>query len=231
MRSKILTSRSEGFSLVELTIAMTITLVVMGIASTMLANAFHARARENQKSDALADAQRALNIISREIANAGFNLSSNGIIDADSGITSIRIRSNLNKFDTNANADSRNNVRDPGEDIKYSITEAENTTYLARYDEYANTVPEQKTVLANRIDSFNIHYFDQRVTYTANTGDTDISNKSVPEVAPSAAKYIVIALSVTLNQVGTEGEPGFQRAFRTLLVSDITLRNSDLSVY
>lgn len=232
MRSQIVSKRSEGFSLLELIVAMTITLIVMSMASTLIAQGFNMRTRENQKSDALADTQRALNILSREIANAGFNLDTNGIVDADSNATSIRVRSNLNKFDFNALDESRNNVQDPGEDIKYFINEVEDTTYLARWDEYAATEKKQKTVLANRIDSFNIHYFDQRVTYTANAEDTDISNPSVAEVAtPSLAKYVVIAVSVTLDEVGTPGAPGYHPTYRVLLVSDVALRNYDLTTY
>ena len=232
MRVQILKSRSGGFSLLELLIAMTLTLVIMGVASTLIASAFHIRDRENQKSDALADTQRALNIMSREIANAGFNLNTNGIVADDSGNSAIRVRANLNKFDITADAASRNNVQDPGEDIRYFISAAETTTYLARYDPYATSAPEQKTVLANRIDSLNIHYFDQRVSYTANPGDSDITNPSVPEVAsPSAARYIVIAIAVNLDQVGTPGSPGYQPPSRVLLVSDVSLRNNALSIY
>lgn len=235
MRSQIQTSRSDGFSLIELVIAMAITLSIVTAASTLLARGFKVRARENQKSDALADVQRALSIMSREIASAGFNIDvdsgATSIIDADSSASSIRFCSNLNKFDTTATAASRNNVQDPGEDVLYFISVADNTTYLARYDRYAATAATEKTVLANRIDSFNIHYFDQRVTYTANVGDPDITNPSAAEVSPSAATYIVIALAVTLDQVGTPGAPGYQPAFRVLLVSDVALRNHDLSTY
>ncbi len=53
-----------------------------------------------------------------------------------------------------------------GEDITYFINEADNTKYLARHDVFGNG----STVLANRIDSMNIHYFDQKVTYTAAAG-------------------------------------------------------------
>ena len=73
-----------GFSLFELIIAMTLTVVVMGIASTLLAQCLNVRTRANENVDALADAQRALNIMSREIADAGFNLSDNGLVAADS---------------------------------------------------------------------------------------------------------------------------------------------------
>ncbi|HEY0724633.1 MAG TPA: prepilin-type N-terminal cleavage/methylation domain-containing protein, partial [Pyrinomonadaceae bacterium] len=89
---------TSGFSLVELLIAMAITMALMTAASTLLANALRVRARENQKSDALADVQRALNIMSREIANSGFNLSNNGIVVADSSRNKLRIRANLNRF-------------------------------------------------------------------------------------------------------------------------------------
>ncbi|HEY5444379.1 MAG TPA: prepilin-type N-terminal cleavage/methylation domain-containing protein, partial [Pyrinomonadaceae bacterium] len=62
----------QGFSLIELIIAMTVTIVIAGIASSLLAQSFRLRAREDIRSDAVADAQRALNIVSREIANSGF---------------------------------------------------------------------------------------------------------------------------------------------------------------
>ena len=65
---------------------MAITMTLMTAAATLLANALRVRSRENQKSDALADTQRALNIMSREIANSGFDMTNNGIVDADSGL-------------------------------------------------------------------------------------------------------------------------------------------------
>jgi len=53
-----------GFSLLELLIAMAITMALMTAATTLLANALRVRSRENQKSDALADTQRALTSMS-----------------------------------------------------------------------------------------------------------------------------------------------------------------------
>jgi len=230
-------SGSDGFSLLELIIAMTITMAIMVMASTLIASAFRVRTRENQKSDALADVQRGLNIMSREIANAGFNLNTNGIVAADSNATSIRIRSNLNKFDTRFSLDARNGIglglllgEDAGEDVKYFRNFAAGTEYLARWDEYTANA-NKGTVLANRIDSLQIHYFGQAVTYTAAQEATDISGPSSAEVAPDAAKYVVIALSVTLDAVGTPGSPGFQPQRHVLLVSDVTLRNASLPTY
>ena len=218
-----------GFSLLELLIAMVITLALMTAATTLLAQALRVRSRENQKSDALADTQRALNIMSREIANTGFNLTNNGIVAADSNANRLRIRSNLNRYDYDASvtATSRSSVMDAGEDVTYFLNEADNTKYLARHDPYGNG----STVLANRIDSMNIHYFDQKVTYTAPAGGADISGASAAEVTPGNAKYIVIAVSVTLDAVGQPGSPGYQPPYSVLLCSDVDLRNTDLWIY
>jgi prepilin-type N-terminal cleavage/methylation domain-containing protein len=223
------TKANGGFSLLELLIAMVITMAMMTAATTLLANALRVRSRENQKSDALADTQRALNIMSREIANTGFNMMNNGIVAADSGLNAIRIRSNLNRYDFGVTVDaaSRLNVMTSGEDITYFINEADNTKYLARHDRFGNG----STVLANRIDSMNIHYFDQKVTYTTPAGGTDISAASAAEVAAGNAKYIVIAISVTLDAVGTPGSPGYQPPYSVLLCSDVALRNTDLWSY
>jgi type II secretory pathway pseudopilin PulG len=222
---------SGGFSLIELLIAMTITMALMIGATTLLANALRVRSRENQKSDALADVQRALNIMSREIANSGFNLSNNGIVVSDSDRNRLRIRANLNRFmtdDATLTDTQRETAQDALEDITYFLNEADQTKYLARHDLYGTG----STVLANRIDSMNIYYFDQKVTYTAAPGDDEITNVSAAEVTDkSTAKYIVIAVSVTLDQVGTPGSPGYQPPYSVLLCSDVALRNHDLWSY
>jgi hypothetical protein len=208
---------------------MVITMALMTAASSLLANALRVRSRENQKSDALADTQRALNIMSREIANTGFNMTGNGIVAADSGINKIRIRSNLNRYDYDPSVTdaSRANIQDSGEDITYFLNSADNTMYLARHDQYGTG----STVLANRIDGMSIHYFDQKVTYVAPPGGSDISGASAAEVSPSSAKYIVIAVSVTLDAVGQPGSTGYQPPYSVLLCSDVTLRNTDLWSY
>jgi Tfp pilus assembly protein PilW len=216
-----------GFSLVELLIAMTATLVMLGIATTALTTGYRIRDREESVTDAAADAQRALNIMSREIANAGFNLTTNGIVPGDSSSTSIRVRSNLNKYDTTASDPSRNGVIDPGEDIKYFVNTANNTDYLVRHD--VNASGNKTTVLANRVDQIRIHYFSQKVTYT--TADCDISGVSSGEVNPSAATYVVIAVCVRIPASGSPSTAGYQPASNVLLVSDVTLRNSLLTNY
>src|SRR5215216_5815652 len=88
-----------GFSLIELMVALGVTLVIMAIASQMLAMSMAVRTRENQRSEAIADVQRALQTMTREISNAGLGLGGqNGLVDGDSGSLALRVRSNLNAF-------------------------------------------------------------------------------------------------------------------------------------
>lgn len=139
--------REAGFSLLELLIAMTITLLMMTAASTLLTSSVGTRARENRRSDALADAQRALNIMSREIANSGFGLSNNGIVATDATATKIRIRANVNN--TNAT------INDQDEDVTY-IYQAAPVASIVRFDKTTGV----STVLANNIRSFTLTYKD-----------------------------------------------------------------------
>lgn len=225
-------SKAAGFSLIELVIAMAITLTVMGIATTLIARSLKVRTRENKRTDALADAQRALNLMTREISNAGFRMKTNGIVWQDSNDdNSIRILANLNKY----TGETDNGVTEPGEDVKFFL--ADNTQYLVRYDRNRPAGDLlQKTVLANRIYSLNVFYFDKRVNYTTGTCDTPvtITTAGVSKLTNAniaKAKYIVLALCVDLPAEGTPGSPGYQPAAQTLLVSDVALRNADTLGY
>src|SRR5438034_1582358 len=127
--------RQSGFSLLELIIAMSLTLVILTIAFTLLASSFQISKRENQRSAAIADAQRALNLMSREVANAGYGLTSNGIVTGgDSGPSQIRVRSDLNLSGTTAETD---------EEVKYVLINDANGSFIARM----NLQPIQTTGL------------------------------------------------------------------------------------
>ncbi len=234
-----------GFSLVELMIAMVVTLAMMTMASRALMECFNVRSRQDARSDTLADVQRALNIISREVASAGYGLTNgnNGIVgcnagNCDSNATSIRVRSNLNRFDstpTDATTSQDN------EDVKFFLNDSANTRYLVRYN--ANGTGVKATVLANRITALQFHYFDRRVSYTTLgynpttpnasliTNVRDSTGAAQAEVAPNLAKYVVIAVVVRLPAVGTSGSPGYHPATDEMLVSDVALRNNDLDNY
>jgi prepilin-type N-terminal cleavage/methylation domain-containing protein len=229
-------STQFGFSLLELIIAMTVTLVIVMIATTLLASSFKVRNRENQRSSAIADAQRALNIMSREIANAGYGLSTNGIVAGDSGLNQIRVRS-----DSAPGPDGKpgnGQIFEPGEDVKYVLVNDANGSFIVRMD----LQPTQTTgLIANRIDGLRIHYYDKKVTYSIGNcqiGNCDITNVKNSDLAPqgevvalNTAKYIVLVLSVTLPAVGAPGSAGYQPASATQLVSTVTLRNATLGSY
>ena len=225
MRDILLTSREEkgarapspgktasdeaGFSLIELIIAMGIVLVMMVGASQLLMKSLGTRTRENQKSDALADAQRALNIMSREIGNSGFGLDYNGIVATDCHPTTtgdpvtaqIRIRANINNTDaTTGQAD---------EDITF-VYQGSPAMAIVRYDKNTNT----STVLANRIDAM-------QITYVSAAGAQ--STLATPSVVANA---VSVRITIQVNLQQTVGQPASQ----VLLTSEIALRNAPASV-
>jgi type II secretory pathway pseudopilin PulG len=230
-----------GFSLLELIIAMVVTLTILGLCSTLLARSFNVRSREDRKSDAIADVQRALNIMTREISNSGLKLpsgltyvSSNGVVTNDSDSQSIRIASNLNGMPDSANGYSEDaDVTDMDEDLKFLMYVDANLgqRYIVRYEKNGTNTT---TVLANRIDSLVFRYYDEKVTYdtTVVNGVCDITNvknaagTTEPEVAPGSAKFVVIAVGVTLPAIGAAGSDGYQPPAQVQLTSDVVLRNS-----
>src|ERR1044072_82208 len=235
-------SNNAGFSLFELIIAMAITLTILGLSSTLLAGGFYARAREDRKSDGIADVQRAMNIMTREISNAGMKLpsglgavASNGIVTNDSDNQSIRIVSNLNGMPDSANGYYEDpDVEDADEDLKFLmyVDSDIGQRYIVRYEKNGSN---QTTVLANRIDSLVFRYYDEKVTYSTtvdSAGVCDITNvknaagNSKSEVSRALAQFIVIAVGVTLPSVGCVGATCYQPTSRVQLTSDVVLRNS-----
>jgi type II secretory pathway pseudopilin PulG len=215
----------SGFSLVELMIAMTVTLAITAISTTLISGSFKTRTRENQKSDALSDAQRALYVMSRELANSGFGLTGNGIVAADSTSNSIRVRANLNAFEGQSSSSS---VTDSDEDVKYLLYSSGGNSYIIRLDVQTGA---RTTILANRVDSLAIRYYADRIDYTQGNCDITPTGGAVEVTDKTAAKFVVIALCVQLPAVGTPGSTGYQPTSRVQLVSDVTLRNADLFNY
>ena len=220
----------SGFSLIELVIAMSVTIVIATIASTLVAQSFRMRTREDARSDAIADAQRALNIVTREIANSGFGLMDNGIVPGDSGPASIRIRANLNAYTrdaANQPVAGSEGILDRDEDIKYMMynDDAANRHYLVRYDAYiAKTVGQREatTVLANRLDGFELKYYDSAAT------ELDVA--TTPDLLKTAWK-VRLTVGVVLPAVGAPESPGYQPETTINLVSDVVLRNASQITY
>lgn len=199
---------ADGFSLLELIIAMTVLLIMMAGASQLLMSSLNTRTRENQKTDALSDAQRALNIMSREIGNSGFGLNFNGIVADDCHPTiatdpitaQIRVRANTNNIDSK--------ISQPDEDITF-VYQGAPTFAIVRYDDVTKT----RTVLANRIDAMQITYIDAA---------GNLSTLATPSAVLNAVRVritIQVNLQTTVNQAAANVP-------KVLLTSDIALRNA-----
>lgn len=205
-------SKDCGFSLLELLIAMTISLVILGVASTLLATSFNVRSREQSRTDSIADVQRALNIMSRELANGGFGFdpATNGLVVGDCDASTIRVISNLNKYSSGSST-----IESSAEDVKYLVDSTDGQNYLVRHDRFS-TGGSQSTVLANRIDTLAIEYFGPN--------NTALAVGATPSLVTDAVA-VRITVMVNLLQVGSPGSPGFQPASTIQLTSDVTLRN------
>jgi type II secretory pathway pseudopilin PulG len=203
---------APGFSLLELIVAMTITISVMAAAATLLATSFKIRSREDSRTDAIADVQRAMNVMSREIAIGGFGFDtvSNGLVAADCTASTLRVRSNLNRYV--ATDGTQYTISSAAEDIKYLVNTNANKKYLVRYDQFAVGAADA-TVLANRVDSLAFTYMDGSGTALAD--QTDVAS----------AAMVRITVSVDLPEVGTKGVAGFQPKTTIDLTSDVALRN------
>lgn len=200
---------ASGFSLMELTIAMAILLIMMAGASRLLMSSLGSRTRENQKSDALADAQRALNIMSREISNSGFGLDFNGLVatdchpnsNSDATKAQIRFRSNVNNTDTT--------TLQADEDITYAFQGAP-VSAIVRYDKNTNT----RTILADQISALEIAY----------VSDAGVTSTLATAAAVSTAVRVRITVKVDLQPMA--GQPSSQVS----LISDIALRNAPVVI-
>jgi prepilin-type N-terminal cleavage/methylation domain-containing protein len=213
-------SGEAGFSLIELMVALGVTLVIMVIASRLLAMSMAVRTRENQRSEAVADVQRALQAMTREISNAGLGMGNNGLVAADSDGLAIRVRTNLNAFcqvvTTGVTPDCDSDTADAGEDIVFALINNVDSagvlqTLITRQDvNSSNTI----SPLANRVDSLNFKYYTSAGAETANA---------------SLAQSVKVTVTVTLPAVGTFGQAGYQPASQMEVESRAVLRNLLLS--
>lgn len=190
----------QGFSLVELILAMTIMLTLLGLITTLFAGALSTRERESSKTDALTSAQAALNVISREIGNSGYGLDTNGIVVADSTSTKVRFRANIDNTDSV--------IVSPEEDITYYFDNA--TDSIVRYD--PNDTPNT-SVVVNRISNVKFQYFDYAGSSSTATETTNPTSNT---------GRVRITVTVQLEEV--RGQPKGQKV---VFVTDVTLRNSN----
>lgn len=209
MQTKATRSRAAGFSLIELMLAMAVTLVIMVVAGRLLAMSLNVRTRENQRTEAIADVQRSLQAMTRDISNAGLGLTTNGLIDDDPTETvygELRIRSNLDAF-----SEATPDTTDSDEDVVYALINDATVTPPQRLITRQDVNTGQISQLANRIDALQFEFLNADGSAASSVG---------------AAVKVRITVTVSLPQVGTAGAPGYQPPTRMQLRSEATLRNS-----
>ncbi len=191
---------AAGFSLLELVIAMSITLTLMAAAGMVFRQSLSTRERETRRTAAIVAAQSTLNLLSRELANSGYGLTDNGIVFADSDAEKIHFRSNIQ------NADALTD--DPGEDLMY-YHDADSKSVI-RYDPNSPSGTPKTSTVINKAEKFSLQYWDY--------------NGSTPTpVSTPSDKTARITISVTVELEPVQGQPSNQVITYT---SDVTLRNS-----
>lgn len=222
------TNKEAGFSIIELLVAMAVMILITGTATTLLTSAFRVRAREDQRSEGTSDARRALNIISREVANAGYQLPvgltyatpagsqsvpANGLIPEDCNAQAITFVTNLNAQGAFSTGGSSNvQIAGADEAVKFQFVIDGDSRFLVRRD----LITGESLVLANRIDGVQFSFLNAAGNVVADIAQTTRIN---------------IRLQVTLNPVGSPGSSGYQAASQVTLSSDVTLRNARLDTF
>lgn len=196
---KFARKNNAGFSLLELVIAMTITLALMAMAGAIFSHSVGTREAETQRTQAIVAAQNALNLISREVANSGYGLTDNGIVTADSDNQKLHFRSNIKNTDSATSG--------AGEDLTYFLDASSKA--IVRYDRFAN--PQTSTVI-DRVENLSFQYWDY----------SSVAGNATPNNVPSA-NTARIRVSITVKLEPLTGQPSGQEITYT---SDVTLRNS-----
>jgi prepilin-type N-terminal cleavage/methylation domain-containing protein len=206
----------SGFSLIELMVAMTVMLIMMGVASSLFSKSLSTRLRESRTTDALTSAYAALNVMSREIGNGGFGLlnpatglASNGIVLADSTAQQIHIRSNFTNITPYTDPNAPGQTDDPGEDVTYYFESS--TRSIVRYDPHSSPTT---SVVVNKISNVTFEYFDY-----ATSVSTGVSTLGTPTASTGR---IVITVTVDLDPV--VGQPNPQAI---TFSSEVNMRNSN----
>lgn len=194
----------QGLSILELLLAMTLIIVVVGLLGSLFARSVSTRQRESSRTDALTAAQAALNVISREIANSGYGLVDNGIVAGDSTLKQLHFRSNV----VNDNIV----LTDPGEDITYYFDPG--TQSILRHDANGGGIGvPQTSIIVNRISDLNFQYF----SYVA---DNPIGVQTNPPNFDTGR--VRVNVRVLMENVAGQVNPQ-----DVTLISDVTLRNAD----
>ena len=216
------TNPQAGFSLMELLVAMCVMVFITGAATSLLVGAFSVRTREDERTEAIGDVRRSLNILSRELANSGYQLPQglsytsslgvnavppNGLLPADCNDTSITFVANLNGNSGNKD------VNGADEALAYQFVQNGDDGALVR--RALNGGASQ--TLANNIDGVQFDYLAADGTDTS----TNVSR----------AVRVRITVWAELNPVGQPGTTSYQPPSQVRLASEVDLRNVTLGTF
>ena len=199
-------SDERGFSLIEMIIAMVITLIILGVAVGTFSSALTSRQFQAGRTDGITSAQAALNIMTREIGNSGFGLIHNGLIVADSGENRIHFRSNINNQNQNTN--------DEGEDVTYYFDSASQS--VVRYDPAAT--PTTSGII-NSVSDIDIFYYN----FGPFCNQTTSPGGCLGAASTDTGK-VRITLTVVLDRNANVNANGNRQNVE--ITSEVTLRNS-----
>lgn len=187
-----------GFSMVELIVSTVLSVMILGVAVTAFMSAMTSRTREASRTDAITSTQAALNILSREIGNSGYGLTTNGIVTNDSTAKKLHIRTNTGNSDGTTSA--------AGEDVTFYYDAGSQS--VVRYDAFnGGTI----SGVINRVSDVDFTYYNYDTVTGAATAGSAAANTG----------RVSIRLTVTLADI--KGQPSGQKV---LVTSDVTLRNS-----
>jgi prepilin-type N-terminal cleavage/methylation domain-containing protein len=190
----------KGFTLIELVTSLALTLIILGIAVASFSGVLSSRNRESSRTDALTSTQAALNILSREIGNSGYGLTTNGLVTADCTGKRLHFRTNVSNHDGTTSG--------PGEDVTFYY-DADSQS-VVRYDVASGT-----SGVINRVSDVDFIYYNYVVNLL--TGAVTISAGA----ASTDTARVNIKLKVLLPDV--QGQPSGR--IETVM-SDVTLRSS-----
>ncbi len=195
---QILAAREPtGFSLIELLVSMTLTLLILGVAVATFSAALGRREREASRTDALTSAQAALNIMSREIGNSGYGLINNGLVLGDCTEKRVHFRSNIVNTGNSMSTDSA------GEDVTFYYDS--DSQSVVRYDAVGGT-----SGVINRVSDVDFIYYNYSTNGTVTAGT-------------AAANTGRVNIKLTVIMADVRQQPTNQTV---TLTSDVTLRNS-----
>ncbi|MFV9690407.1 MAG: PilW family protein [Desulfobacteria bacterium] len=146
-------NRERGFSLIELLIAMTLGLIVLGAISSVFLTQRQTYDAQEQIADMVQTARAAMDMMSREIRMAGYN-------PANAGFNGITYASSQLQIQADINGDG-NTSSDPNENITY--------TYDAKNFRIDRNTGSGGQPFADNIEAFNFVYLEADGTTEVNT--------------------------------------------------------------